>query len=78
MRQLSTKEFLAYIDKKCQHYLVNPRENLAFRSFTKDGESHYFCKPEGGQEKEIRHDDEHYNEAWQFSMVLTKEEYDNY
>ena len=78
MRQLSTEEFLEYIEKKGQHYLVNPRENLAFRSYTKDGKSYYFCKEEGGHEKEIRHDDLYYNEALLFSMVITKEEYDNY
>ena len=78
MRQLSTEDFCDYIDKPIQHYLVNPRKNLAFRSFTKDGVSYYFCKAEGGKEKEIRHDNEDYNEAWFLSMVLTKEEYDNH
>ena len=78
MRQLSTAEFHDYLVKNDECFIVNPRENLAFRFVDIDGETSYFCKPEGGQEKEIRYDDDYFNEAWLFSMVLTKEEYDNY
>ena len=78
MRQLSADEFHEYLVNNNECFFFNPRENLAFRCIDKDGVTYYFCKSEGGQEKEIRHDDEYFNEAWLFSMVLTKEEYDQY
>ena len=75
MRQLSPEDFSDYIEQEEVNYLYNPRENLAFRCYDKDGEGFFFCKCEGGQEKQIRHDDKYFNEAWLFAMVMTPEEY---
>ena len=78
MRHLSPNEFHEYLVNHDECFFFNPRVNLAFRCSDKDGGTNYFCKSEGRPEKEIRYDDEDFNESWLFSTVLTKEEYERF
>jgi len=57
-------------------YILHPTRGLAFRDETKTDD--VYCKCHGGKEVKIPFNDEDYMDAWQFCVVLTKEEYDKY
>lgn len=83
MTQLTPATFYHYIDTEKVHYIYNPLCDFAFRSFDetgKDGKTRgrLFGKGRGKEEKEFPFDDEEYNEAWMFKIVMTKSEYDSF
>lgn len=78
MKRLSTGDFCKYMGSQGERFIWNPRVNVAFRTITEDGKDRYFAKGEGQREIEIKSDDEDYNEAWEFSIIMLKEEYDEY
>lgn len=78
MKHLSSTEFSSYIGEEGIKYIYNPQLNIAYRGYDKDNVGYFFAKTEGGEEKQIRHDDDGFNKAWMFAIVMSKEEYNNF
>ena len=75
MEHLLPDAFYAYMKRPGEKFLYNPRVSLAFRSYEENGGIQVFCKSSGNNEVRLSYDDEDYNEAWLFKIVMTEDEY---
>lgn len=76
MKQVSAEEFYKLLEDKI-YYIFNPLCEVAFKAINED-ELKVFWKRKGEDEKETSYSDNEFNEAWQFRMMMTKEEYESF